>query len=215
MALADLKKRLGKWFDVDEIRGSLENLREELLGRFDSRLLDRAADFVDRQKGRWEHQDWEGFLDDLKREGYEISGEMRDQVGLLLERFKELYPKGDLKNTLQDLADPATAKEKITGATDKILAQAEKARDEASLRAAEATGKIKEKAEKAGAKAKETAEKTRRKVASKASETKAKAKAAAKKAAPSKAKGKTAAKKPASPPKSKKSGASAKGKKKT
>ena len=48
-----------------------------------------AMNFVKRHQGRWNHQDWLGFLDYLKEKGYMPIN--TDQVGLLLEEKKAQF----------------------------------------------------------------------------------------------------------------------------
>ncbi len=96
MTKTDVKKRLGGWYLLDEVRGDLENWREEMLMRIDSAIFDLAADFVERNKGDWNHQGWEGFLEEIKGEDYELGGDLADHVGLILERFKLIYKNGGL-----------------------------------------------------------------------------------------------------------------------
>ncbi len=48
-----------------------------------------AMNFVKKNNGNWNHEDWLGFLDYLKEKGYDPINP--DKVGLLLEEKKAQY----------------------------------------------------------------------------------------------------------------------------
>jgi hypothetical protein len=54
-------------------------------------LLDMAGDFVVKQKGRWEHKDWEGFVDNVQSAGVDLSDELKKSLGHILEATKRFY----------------------------------------------------------------------------------------------------------------------------
>lgn len=54
-------------------------------------LLDMAGNFVTEQKGKWEHKDWEAFVEQVQRAGVDLSDEMKKSLGNLLEASKQFY----------------------------------------------------------------------------------------------------------------------------
>lgn len=52
------------------------------------RVLELAAKFVTRQKGTWEHDDWEAFLDEAGKLGLDLNDETRRNLGNILEAAK-------------------------------------------------------------------------------------------------------------------------------
>lgn len=65
------------------------------------KMMESATSFVKKQKGSWEHADWEAFLASASKLGIELNDENKRQIGNLLEAQKELF-----------LAMPASAKKK-------------------------------------------------------------------------------------------------------
>lgn len=57
------------------------------------KLLDHVGSFVIKQKGSWNHADWEAFLGDVEKMGFPLDDETKRRVGNLLEESKELYGK--------------------------------------------------------------------------------------------------------------------------
>lgn len=55
------------------------------------RLLKLAGDFVERQKGAWDHTAWLGFLEEVQKKGIELTGDMERYIGLVLETMKKVY----------------------------------------------------------------------------------------------------------------------------
>jgi non-homologous end joining protein Ku len=56
-------------------------------------LLDMAGRFVEQQRGRWEHKDWEKFLDQVNKAGVELTDEVKRNLGNVLEASKHFYSK--------------------------------------------------------------------------------------------------------------------------
>ncbi|MDZ4860996.1 MAG: hypothetical protein SGI88_18640 [Candidatus Hydrogenedentes bacterium] len=54
-------------------------------------MLKMAGDFVTQQKGKWEHKDWEKFLERAQRAGLDLSDEMKKSLGHMLEASKQFY----------------------------------------------------------------------------------------------------------------------------
>ena len=54
-------------------------------------MLKMAGDFVTQQKGKWEHKDWEKFLDRAQRAGFDLSDEVKKSLGHILEASKQFY----------------------------------------------------------------------------------------------------------------------------
>jgi hypothetical protein len=69
-------------------------------------ILDEAGNFVTKQRGKWEHKDWEAFLEKAKRAGGDWGEELRKNLGNILEASKNLY------NSLTDVPDKKKAAKK-------------------------------------------------------------------------------------------------------
>jgi hypothetical protein len=54
-------------------------------------LLDTAGQFVEKQKGRWEHDDWEALLTRVADMGVPIVDETKRTLGNILESCKHFY----------------------------------------------------------------------------------------------------------------------------
>lgn len=52
-----------------------------------------AGEFVEKQRGKWEHKDWEGFLDKVNKAGVELTDELKRNLGNVLEASKHFYSK--------------------------------------------------------------------------------------------------------------------------
>jgi len=93
MELKNLKPKFGRWLTIEELRGFLTDTPDELFQQvpINRRLLEIASEFVEDQKGWWEHPDWEGFLTRLSRDGFRLSKEVEPPIGNILEIFKDYY----------------------------------------------------------------------------------------------------------------------------
>lgn len=56
-------------------------------------LLDMTGKFVEQQRGKWEHKDWEAFLDKVSKAGIELTDEVKRNLGNILEASKHFYSK--------------------------------------------------------------------------------------------------------------------------
>ncbi len=65
------------------------------------KVLDEAGKFVSSNSGVWEHSDWEAFLAQVEKLGFELDDEIKRNVGNILEASKDLY---------HQLPKPATKK---------------------------------------------------------------------------------------------------------
>jgi hypothetical protein len=54
-------------------------------------LIKKASQFVEKQKGVWDHSKWEAFLSDIQKKGDELSDDMQDHLGVVLESMKKFY----------------------------------------------------------------------------------------------------------------------------
>ncbi len=52
-------------------------------------LIKRAAQFVEKQKGVWDHSKWQGFAADIQKKGVKLTEEMQNYLGLVLESLKK------------------------------------------------------------------------------------------------------------------------------
>ncbi len=93
MELKNLKPKFGRWLTIDELRGCLTETPEEVVEQvpINRKLLETASEFVEKQNGCWEHPDWEGFLDRLGKDGFQLSKDAEPPIGNILEIFKGYY----------------------------------------------------------------------------------------------------------------------------
>ncbi len=54
-------------------------------------VLSTAQNFVDEQKGKWDDLQWQEFLNDMQKKGIEVSDEMKNNAGAVLESMKNVY----------------------------------------------------------------------------------------------------------------------------
>ncbi len=54
-------------------------------------LIDLAGKFVEQRKGVWDHEAWLNFLSDVTKNGFELTKEMTDYLGSVLESMKQFY----------------------------------------------------------------------------------------------------------------------------
>ena len=54
-------------------------------------IITSAKQFVEEQKGKWDHTQWESFLSDLQDKGVSITEEIKNSIGDILESLKGLY----------------------------------------------------------------------------------------------------------------------------
>jgi hypothetical protein len=55
------------------------------------KLLDQAGQFVTKQKGSWDHAQWEAFLESTAKAGVEPNDEVKRNLGNILEASKYFY----------------------------------------------------------------------------------------------------------------------------
>ena len=65
-------------------------MAKKTMGGFDA-LVDLAGKFVESQKGAWDHTAWLNFVSDVQQKGLELSDDMKDNLGLVLESMKKFY----------------------------------------------------------------------------------------------------------------------------
>ncbi len=54
-------------------------------------LIKRASQFVEKQKGVWDHAAWLGFLSDIEKIGIDLTEEMQNNLGLVLVFMSKFY----------------------------------------------------------------------------------------------------------------------------
>ncbi|MCC6794264.1 MAG: hypothetical protein IT366_04040 [Candidatus Hydrogenedentes bacterium] len=54
-------------------------------------LLDTVGEFVNKQKGKWEHKDWEALVDKVQKGGVVLTDEYKKSLGHMLEATKQFY----------------------------------------------------------------------------------------------------------------------------
>ncbi len=59
-------------------------------GGFDN-LIDLAGQFVNANKGGWDHNAWMASLSEVQKNGFELSDNLRIYLGLVLEAMKKVY----------------------------------------------------------------------------------------------------------------------------
>jgi hypothetical protein len=93
MEIKSLKPRIGDWLTIEELKDFLELIPDDVGERIpiNRKLLEVASEFVEEKRGWWEHPDWEGFLNRLHSEGFNLSEEVKAPIGNILEIFKGYY----------------------------------------------------------------------------------------------------------------------------
>jgi len=109
MELKTLKPKLGRWLAIEELRGFLADAPEGVCHDLpiNRKLLEMASEFVEEKNGRWEHPDWEAYLERLHREGYRLNEESKGSVGGILEIFKAYYHNHDFPLIAEKRRKPA------------------------------------------------------------------------------------------------------------
>jgi hypothetical protein len=112
MEMKDLKSRFGRWLTIDELRGLLAETPEEVFDRLpiNRKLLETASEFVENQRGWWEHPDWEGFLQTLTGDGFQVSKDLEPPIGNILEIFKQYYHQDRFQAIIEKRRRPAAQK---------------------------------------------------------------------------------------------------------
>ncbi len=54
-------------------------------------LSKRASEFVEKQKGAWDHSKWQDFLSDVQKKGVKMTEDVNNSIGLVLESIKKFY----------------------------------------------------------------------------------------------------------------------------
>ncbi|MBF0465173.1 MAG: hypothetical protein HQK88_02205 [Nitrospirae bacterium] len=65
-------------------------MSKKITGHFDD-LIEMASEFVQKQKGVWDHTAWTNFLAEAKTMGYEVNDELKSYLGTLLDSMKRVY----------------------------------------------------------------------------------------------------------------------------
>jgi hypothetical protein len=119
MELKNLKPKLGRWLTIDELKSLLAETSDEIFEQvpINRKLLEIASEFVEEQQGRWEHPEWEGFLDRLGKDGFRLSEEAQPRIGNILEIFKEYYHRDGFEAIVDKRRKPAARKTARSGAT--------------------------------------------------------------------------------------------------
>ncbi len=109
MELKNLKPKFGRWLTIDELKAFLTETPDEIFEQvpINRKLLEIASEFVEQQQGWWEHPDWEGFLDRLARDGFQLSREVEPPIGSILEIFKEYYHRDGFHEIVDKRRKPA------------------------------------------------------------------------------------------------------------
>ena len=117
MDLKDLKPKFGRWLTIDELRGFLTETPDEVFLQvpINRKLLEIASVFVEEQNGWWEHPDWEGFLERLSRDGFQLSREVEPPIGSILEIFKDYYHRDKFQAITEKRRKPVTRKASAAG----------------------------------------------------------------------------------------------------
>lgn len=55
-------------------------------------VLEMAGAFVTAQNGQWNHKEWEHFLEEVSKLGFQLTDETKRYLGNILEGAKHLYP---------------------------------------------------------------------------------------------------------------------------
>jgi hypothetical protein len=85
-------------------------------------LVSRTSKFVEKQKGRWDHDAWEKLVKDVSSNGVEMSGDARRHLGNMVEAVKHFYN----ELSTEPKKKPAKAKSPKTKASVKKKTSAKK-----------------------------------------------------------------------------------------
>ncbi len=64
--------------------------RREAMALFDD-LIKNASEFVKKQKGVWDHIEWEKFVKDIQQKGVDLTEDTKAYLGGILDAVKKLY----------------------------------------------------------------------------------------------------------------------------
>ncbi len=112
MELKNLKPKFGRWLTIDELRAFLSETPDEVFKQvpINRKLLEIASVFVEQQNGWWEHPDWEGFLERLRGDGFQLSKDQEPPIGNILEIFKDYYHRDRFQTIAEKRRKPAVRK---------------------------------------------------------------------------------------------------------
>ncbi|MBF0540095.1 MAG: hypothetical protein HQK91_01410 [Nitrospirae bacterium] len=79
------------------------------MGRFDE-LLNLAGNFVEKQKGMWDHNAWNNFLSDVQAKGLKLNQDIEGKLGYTLETMKQYYSVVTNSHEINDTLDDIWAK---------------------------------------------------------------------------------------------------------
>lgn len=72
-------------------------------------LIKLASQFVEQQKGAWDHTAWMDFISDLQKKGLETNEEFKSQLGTVVESMKNVYnaltATKSIESAVADLSD--------------------------------------------------------------------------------------------------------------
>lgn len=86
-------------------------------------LLDTVGDFVTKQKGKWEHKDWEALVDKVQKGGVVLTDEYKKSLGHMLEATKQFYGSLSVPDK-KKAAKPKAASKPKAKAKSKVKAKA-------------------------------------------------------------------------------------------
>ncbi len=66
-------------------------------------LIDLSRKFVESQKGVWDHTTWLNLLSDVQKRGVELSDDMKDYLGSVLESMKKVYETAAATKGMEDV----------------------------------------------------------------------------------------------------------------
>ena len=69
-------------------------------------LLDMVGDFVTKQKGKWEHKDWEALVEQVQKGGVVLTDEYKKSLGHMLEATKQFYSRLSVPNKKKAASKP-------------------------------------------------------------------------------------------------------------
>ena len=69
-------------------------------------LLDMVGDFVTKQKGKWEHKDWEALVEQVQKGGVVLTDEYKKSLGHMLEATKQFYSGLSVQNKKKAASKP-------------------------------------------------------------------------------------------------------------
>lgn len=68
-------------------------------------VINNVRDFVEDQRGKWDHIGWESFVNKLQDKGQDLTFEAKEMIGNAIESAKDLYNKLEVDQKIKPASD--------------------------------------------------------------------------------------------------------------